>query len=67
MYLVKQPQVVCTIKLWYQLFFRGHFRVGVYCMASHEKMEYVYIIDSIFVNTQSILKILAPKRNVFNV
>ena len=35
-------------------------------MASHEKVEYVYIIDSIFVNTKSILKILAPKRKVFN-
>ena len=33
-------------------------------MASHEK---VYIINNIFVNTQSILKILAPKRKVFNV
>ena len=36
-------------------------------MASQGKMKYVYIIFIIFVNTQSILKILAPKRNVFNV
>ena len=36
-------------------------------MASHKKVEYVYIIDNVFVNTQSILKILAPKRKVFNV
>ena len=36
-------------------------------MVSQEKMKYVYIIGNIFVNTQSILKILAPKCNVFNV
>ena len=36
-------------------------------MVSQEKMKYVYIIGNIFVNTQSFLKILAPKCNVFNV
>ena len=28
MNLLEQTQVVCTIKLWYQLFFMRHFRVG---------------------------------------
>ena len=28
-------------------------------------MVYVYVIDNIFVSTQSILKILAPNSNVF--
>ena len=36
-------------------------------MVSQEKLEYVYIIGNIFVNTQSILKILEHIRNVFNV
>ena len=36
-------------------------------MASHDKVEYVYIMDNIFVNTRSILKIMAPEREVFNV
>ena len=35
-------------------------------MASHKKSKYVCIISNIFVNTQSILNFLAPKRNVFN-
>ena len=35
-------------------------------MVSHEKLKYVCIIGNIFGNTQSICKILAPKRNVFN-
>ena len=30
-----------------------------------QKLEYVYIIADIFVNTQSILKILASKHNGF--
>ena len=30
------------------------------------KLDYVYIIGNIFVNTQSILKIIASKCNVFN-
>ena len=63
MNLLEQPQVVFTIKLWYQLFFRGHFRVGVYCMVSQEKLKYVCIIGNIFANIQSIF---VPKRNVFN-
>ena len=36
-------------------------------MVSQEKMKYVYIIGNIFVNTQSILKILAPICTVFKV
>ena len=36
-------------------------------MVLQEKNRYVYIIGNIFVNTQSILKILAPKCNVLNV
>ena len=36
-------------------------------MVSQEKMNYVYIMGNIFVNTQSFLNILAPKCNVFNV
>ena len=35
-------------------------------MVSQEKLKYVCIIDNIFVNIQSILTILAPKRYVFN-
>ena len=35
-------------------------------MVSQEKMKYVCIIGNIFVNAQSILKILTPKRNDFN-
>ena len=62
MNLLEQPQVVCTINLWYHYFFRGHFRVGVYCIVSQENLKYVCTSGNIFVNTQSILKILAPKR-----
>ena len=40
---------------------------GVYCMVLPEKLKYVYIIGNIFVNSRSILKILASKSNVFNV
>ena len=36
-------------------------------MVSQDKMRYVYIIGNSFVNTQSLLKILASKRNGFNV
>ena len=35
-------------------------------MVSQENLKYVCISGNIFVNTQSILKILAPKRKVFN-
>ena len=35
-------------------------------MVSQEKLKYVCIIGNIFVNIQSILTIIAPKRNVFN-
>ena len=35
-------------------------------MVSQENLKYVCISGNIFVNSQSILKILAPKRKVFN-
>ena len=35
-------------------------------MVLPQKLEYVYIIVNIFVNTQLILKIIASKCNVFN-
>ena len=35
-------------------------------MVLPKNLEYVYIIVNIFVNTQSILKILVSKRNGFN-
>ena len=35
-------------------------------MVSQEKLKYVCRIGNIFVNIQSILKILAPKGKVFN-
>ena len=35
-------------------------------MVLPHKLEYVYIIVNIFVNMQSILKIIAAKCNVFN-
>ena len=38
----------------------------MYCEVSQENLKYVCISGNIFVNTQSILKILAPKRQVFN-
>ena len=60
--ILKQHQVVCTIKLWYQARFMGHFKEGGgVLMVLPQKLEYVYIIANIFVNTQSILKILASK------
>ena len=34
-------------------------------MVSQVKLKYVYLIGNIFVTTQSLLKILAPKCNVF--
>ena len=39
MNLLEQPQVVCKIKLWYQLFFRGHFRVGGVVYGITRKIE----------------------------
>ena len=45
---LEQPQVVCTMKLWYQFFFRGHFRVGEgNCIVSQEKLKYVCIVGNI--------------------
>ena len=41
------------------IIFDGHFRVGVYCMVSQEKLKHVCIIGNIFINIQSILTILA--------
>ena len=66
MNILEQHQIVCTIKLWYQKIFMGNFRVGGVLMVLPQKLDYVYIIVNIFVNTQSILKIIAPKCNVFN-
>ena len=65
----EQHQVVCrpTMKLWYQKIFMGNFKEGGVLMVLPQKLEYVglYIIVNIFVNTQSILKIIASKCNVF--
>ena len=36
-------------------------------MVSQEKMKFVYIIGNILLKNQSVLKIVAPKRNVWNV
>ena len=44
----------------------GNFKTGGALMVLPQKLKYVYIIVNIFANTQSILKILASKRNVFN-
>ena len=44
----------------------GNFKEGGVLMVLPQKLEYVYIIVNIFVNTQSILKIIASKCNVFN-
>ena len=63
---LEQPQVVCTIKLWYQLFFSGHFRVGEGNCIVSQKNEVCVHNWQYLVNIQSILMILAPKRNVFN-
>ena len=61
--LLVQPQVVCTIKLWYQKIFIGNFLVGgVYCMALPKALE------CIIGNIPSTFKCLAPTRTckVFN-
>ena len=60
--ILEQRQVVCTIKLWYQKIFMVDFKEGGVLMV---KLEYVCIIANIFVNTQSILKIPASKRDGF--
>ena len=44
----------------------GDFREGSVLTVLPKKLVYVYIIANIFVNTQSILNILATKRNGFN-
>ena len=64
--ILEQHQVLCTMKLWYQKIFMGNFKEGGVLMVLPQKLEYVYIIVNIFVNTQSILKILASKYDVFN-
>ena len=63
--ILEQHQVVCTIKLWYQTIFMGNFKEGGVMMVLPQKLEYVYITVNIFVNTQSILKIQASKREGF--
>ena len=64
--ILKQHQVVCTMKLWYQQkYLWAISRKGGVLMVLPQKLEYVYIIVNIFVNMQSILKILASKRNGF--
>ena len=57
--ILEQHQVVCTMKWWYQQIFMGNFKEGGVLMEPPQKLEYVYIIFNIFVNTQSILKIQA--------
>ena len=64
--ILEQHQVVCTMKLWYQKLFMGNYKEGEVLKLLPQKLEYVYIIVNIFVNTQSILKIIASKCNVFN-
>ena len=63
--IVEQHHVVCTMKLWYQKIFMGILRKGGVLMVLPQNLEYVYIIVNIFGNTQSILKIIASKCNVF--
>ena len=63
--ILEQHQVVCTIKLCYQNYLWAILRKGGVLMVLPQKLEYVYIIVNIFVNTQSILNILASKRNGF--
>ena len=67
MNILEEHQVMCTIKLWYQKIFMDNFRVGGVLMILTPKLDYVYIIVNIFVNTQSILKIIASKCNVLMV
>ena len=64
--ILEQHQVVCTMKLWYQKVFMGNFKEGGCIDGITSKLEYVYIIVNIFVNTRIILKIIASKCNVFN-
>ena len=45
-----QPQVVCTIKLWYQANVQGISRYEVYCMALPKSLEHEYITGNVFVN-----------------
>ena len=44
----------------------GNVKEGGVLMVLPQKLEYVYRIVNIFVNTQSMLKILASKRNNIN-
>ena len=64
--ILEQHQVVCTMKLWCQKIFMDNFKEGGVLMVLPQKWDCVYIIVNIFVNTQSILKIIASKCNVLN-
>ena len=68
MNILEQQQAVCTIKLLYQKIFMVNFKVGGggVLMVLLEELEYIHIIITIFVNTKSILDIIALKCNVFN-
>ena len=68
MNILERHQIVCTIKLWYPNIYIGNFRVGGggVLMVLPQKLDYVYIIVNIFVHTQSIVKIIASKCNIFN-
>ena len=62
--ILAQHQVMCTMKLWYQNIVMGNFKEGGFIDGITLKLECVYIIVNIFVNTQSILKIIESKCNV---
>ena len=64
--LLEQPQVVCTIKLWYKKISIGIVKVWGILYALHKALKHEYIIVNSFVNILSIFKSLEPKRKVFN-
>ena len=60
MNLLVQPQVVCTIKLWYQVFydhFPGH---GVHKVTNFDSAGYYETITHIIVNIKPIPLIFIP-------
>ena len=63
MNILEKHQVVCTIKLWYQKHVWTILRYA-WCIGDIASVIgiYIYINVNIFVNTQSILKIIASKR-----
>ena len=67
--ILEQHQGVCTMKLWYQKIFMGNFKEGWGggCIDGiTSKIGICMHNCQIFVNTQSILQIIASKCNVFN-